>query len=165
MLFQKSKSISKEGKSVSCVCFIAQAFSLMSPRWPRLNSVSGRVWFVVNKVVLIQVCVLVFDIFVPCHATNAAYSSSPLYHSYHKRSGRSLEKFKEIMFLKTSGTIGQKNTLAYCLLTSFMLQNFNFIPVYAEKKVQRSKLEIFRAVNFLLPCSLPLICSSFPKEV
>ena len=42
------------------------------------------------------------------------------------------------MLLRTSGNLGQKSTFAYSLITSFMLQNVNFIPVYAEKKVERA---------------------------
>lgn len=138
MLFQKSANTDKECKSVSSGCSAAQALSLMSPLWTRFDSISGCVWFVVNKAVLVQIFVLVFVFFCPCHSTSASYSSSLLYYSYHKTSGRNLETVRQVMLLRTPGAMGQKSTFASSVFTSFMLQYCNFFPVYVGKKVERA---------------------------
>jgi hypothetical protein len=138
MLFQKSAIIGNDSNSVSSGCSVAQTLSLMSPRWPRLDSVSGCVWYVLRICVLVQVFVLLFVFFCPYHFTIALYSSSSLYYTCHRTNGRSQEKFKEVMLLRTSRIIGQKSTFACSLFASFMLQNLNFVPVCAEKKVERA---------------------------
>jgi hypothetical protein len=110
------------------------------------------------------VFVLLFVFFCPY----ALYSSSSLYYSCHKTNGRSQENFKEPMLLRTSGIIGQESTFASSLFASFMLQNLNFVPVYAEKKMERAYVVAWKFLEqlyFLLPCPFPLFCSSFPKEV
>jgi NhaP-type Na+/H+ or K+/H+ antiporter len=76
--------------------------------------------------------VLLFVFFRPY----ASYSPLSLYYSCHKTNWRSQENFKEAMLLRTSGIIGQKSTFASSLFASFLLQNLNFVPVYAEKNVE-----------------------------
>jgi hypothetical protein len=115
MLFQKSASISKEGNSVSCRCTVAQALSLMSPPWPRLDSVSGCVSFVVNKSdtgkgFCPSICYLLsfYQWFILIFTTVLRLSQN-------KRAKPG--EFKEVMLFRTSGTIGQESNFAYSLLT------------------------------------------------
>ena len=119
MLFRKSARISKEGNSVSCGCTVAQALSLMSPRWPSLDSVSGCVCFVVKKSdtgtgFCPSICYLLsfYQCFILIFTTVLRLSQN-------KRAKPG--EFKEIMLFRTSGTTGQKINVVYSLLTFFML--------------------------------------------